>query len=210
VLSDEMLHSAGLEPWQLDSARPLLNTMRTEVVIGQHLDLTATGQPPGRLDTALDIIKFKTARYTTQRPLQIGAALGGAAHQMLDGLASYARPAGEAFQLRDDLLGVFGDPGQTGKSDLEDLRDGKATVLMAHTLRSADGRQTRSLQALVGNPRLDHKGAHIVRDLLHDTGAVSRVEEMIAERARRARQARRSSSRSRGCGASREPASTPG
>jgi hypothetical protein len=83
----------------------------------------------------------------------------------------------------------LGDPGQTGKSDLEDLRDGKATVLMAHALRSADGRQARSLQALVGNPRLDHEGAQILRNLLHDTGAVSQVEEMITERARHARHA---------------------
>ncbi|QCX82696.1 Octaprenyl-diphosphate synthase (plasmid) [Streptomyces sp. YIM 121038] len=132
--SGELLHTAGLTGPQLAAVLPVMDTMRTEVIYGQYLDVTATGTPTPDLERALGIIRYKTAKYTIERPLRIGATLAGTSPQLLKELSAYALPLGEAFQLRDDLLGVFGDPKTTGKSRLEDLREGKHTLLVALAL----------------------------------------------------------------------------
>ncbi|MFE7130660.1 polyprenyl synthetase family protein [Streptomyces sp. NPDC057638] len=188
VWSDEMLHTSGLHHRQLAAVRPLLDAMRTEVMIGQYRDLLTTGRPTENLESALTVIRYKTAKYTVERPLHIGAAVAGADRHLLDTCTAYAIPIGEAFQLRDDLLGVFGDPRRTGKSTLDDLREGKATVLMAHALRRSTPRQAQTLRTLVGDPGLDEGGAAVVRELLRVTGAADRVEAMIRARVDLARQ----------------------
>ncbi|MFI8323759.1 polyprenyl synthetase family protein [Streptomyces sp. NPDC085529] len=187
VWSDELLYSSGLEQRQLAAARPLLDAMRTEVMIGQYRDLLATGKPNADVERSLAVIRYKTAKYTVERPLHIGAALAGADQSLLDVCTAYALPIGEAFQLRDDLLGVFGDPSKTGKSTLDDLREGKATALMAHALHAADAEQARVLKSLVGDPDLDEAGAETVRGILRATGAADKVEQMITDRVQRAR-----------------------
>jgi geranylgeranyl diphosphate synthase type I len=96
---------------------------------------------------------------------------------------------GEAFQLRDDILGAFGDPDVTGKSNLDDFREGKPTVLVAQAMRHADPAQRRVLERTLGDPALDGDGAARVRDVLLETGAVAAVEKMIDERCDRARRA---------------------
>ncbi|UXY31272.1 polyprenyl synthetase family protein [Streptomyces sp. HUAS TT20] len=184
--SDEMFHTAGLSPAQIRAARPLLDTMRGEVMFGQCLDLLATGRPIGDIEHALTISRFKTAKYTVERPLHIGAALAGAGQAMLDTLTAYALPLGEAFQLRDDLLGVFGDPRETGKPVDDDLREGKHTVLMAFGIARADHSQLSVLRSLVGRSDLDAEQADAIRDVLVSTGARAAVEQMISSRRRRA------------------------
>ena len=186
VWSDEILHSAGLTPTQLAAALPVIHTMRNEVLHGQYLDLLATGRPTDDVDAALRIIRFKTAKYTIERPLHLGAALAGADSDVQTALSAYALPIGEAFQLRDDLLGVYGAPGRTGKSVLEDIRDGKPTVLVALALRQADPSQRAILHAALGNPGLDQAQADIIRGILTATGAHATVENMIETRFRQA------------------------
>ncbi|MFI0898119.1 polyprenyl synthetase family protein [Streptomyces sp. NPDC020983] len=182
VLSDELLHSARLSPEQHAAAAPLLDAMRREVCLGQYLDLLAAGGAGDDLETALAVVRLKTATYTVEKPLQLGAALGGAGPALLQALSAYALPLGDAFQLRDDLLGTFGDPEVTGKSVVEDLRAGKATVLMALAVRRAGPEQRKVLDDLVGRPTLDEDGAARVLRVLRSTGAVAAVEAMIAER----------------------------
>ncbi|MGW7402441.1 polyprenyl synthetase family protein [Streptomyces sp. NPDC054833] len=184
--SDEMFHTAGLSPAQIRAARPLLDTMRSEVMLGQCLDLLATGRPGGDIEHALTICRFKTAKYTVERPLHIGAALAGAGQALLDALTAYALPVGEAFQLRDDLLGVFGDPRETGKPVDDDLREGKYTALMALAIARADHAQLSVLRSLVGRSDLDTEGADAIRGVLVSTGARATVEQMISGRRRRA------------------------
>ncbi len=112
-------------------ARGVWDTMRTEVTAGQYLDLLrAAGGLPGP-EGALKVARYKSAGYTVQRPLQLGAALAGAGPARPRGLHRIGLPLGEAFQLRDDVLGVFGDPAVTGKSADDDLREGKQTLLVA-------------------------------------------------------------------------------
>ncbi|GHA47253.1 geranylgeranyl pyrophosphate synthase [Streptomyces spiroverticillatus] len=182
--SDQILHSSGLTPQQLQDVRPLVNAMRTEVMGGQYLDVAAARQDGRDLAAALRVIRHKTAKYTIERPLHLGAILGGATEQQLRDLTDYALPLGEAFQLRDDLLGVFGDPAVTGKSRLDDLREGKRTVLMALALRAAAPTHQRRLHALWGKPDLTEGEAQQIRHILTVCHARTRVEAMIDQRRR--------------------------
>ena len=186
VWAEELWHTAGLDSAQLTGVRPLISAMRSEVIYGQYLDVTATGTGAADLDQALRIIRYKTAKYTVERPLQVGAALAGADDQLLEALTAFALPLGEAFQLRDDLLGVFGNEAETGKPALDDLREGKPTALYAYALMRADASQQRLLRAFYGNPRLDTDTAVTVRNLIEATGAAQVVEDMIHERHRHA------------------------
>ncbi|GAA3909903.1 hypothetical protein GCM10023084_72520 [Streptomyces lacrimifluminis] len=103
--SDELLHTAGLTPGQLAEAVEVVGEMRTELMYGQYLDLCAAGQPCDDVDAALKTARYKTARYTIERPLHLGIALAGGNPPLRVALSAYALPLGEAFQLRDDLLG---------------------------------------------------------------------------------------------------------
>ncbi|MFD3522181.1 polyprenyl synthetase family protein [Streptomyces sp. NPDC058653] len=182
VWSDELLHTAGLDPDTLAQVLPLVADMRSEVMYGQLLDLQTTGRLTGDLETALHVIRYKTAKYTVERPLHIGAAVAGAAPAVLDACTEFGIPLGEAFQLRDDLLGVFGDPAETGKPVLDDLREGKATVLMALAVQRASPAERETLRGLVGRSDLDDDRAAEVRAILESTDARWTVEEMISER----------------------------
>lgn len=182
VWSDRLLHTSGMPPARLVEVLQLVDEMRSELMFGQYLDITSTGRPTEDVDQALRIVQYKTARYTLEWPLLIGAALAGAPKTVRDSLSAYARPLGEAFQLRDDLLGVFGVPHQTGKSRLDDLRDGKHTALMAVALQRADTDQRRILDALVGRPDLDDDGAAKIRKIMVATGARTAVEDLIRSR----------------------------
>ncbi|MFJ6568731.1 polyprenyl synthetase family protein [Streptomyces sp. NPDC091292] len=182
--SDELLHTAGLSTDRFAAATVVLDEMRTELMYGQYLDLLATGRPSTDLNAALRITRFKSAKYTVEHPLQLGAVLAGAGARIRTTLSAFGLPLGEAFQLRDDLLGAFGHREHTGKPNLDDLREGKHTVLMALALERSDSVQRTALRRLVGDPDLDEHGAQRARDLLTATGAVSAVEEMIADRHR--------------------------
>ncbi|WP_030842326.1 polyprenyl synthetase family protein [Streptomyces sp. NRRL F-4474] len=180
--SDELLHTAGLTPAQFAVVLPLIDAMRTEVMYGQYLDLLATGHPGRDVEAAMRIVRYKTARYTIERPLHIGAALAGADTRLRDALSAYALPVGEAFQLRDDLLGTYGHPDRTGKSTLDDLRTGKATVLLAVAHERATPAQLDLLHTLVGNDSLNEDHAAQIRTVLDATGARDTVEQMIQVR----------------------------
>ncbi|GAB2617572.1 polyprenyl synthetase family protein [Streptomyces capparidis] len=182
VWSDELLHTAGLSPGQSERVLPLIDAMRQEVMHGQYLDLTSAGRPTPDVEAALRIARGKTAGYTVRYPLLIGAALAGAGDGVGRALTAYALPLGEAFQLRDDLLGVFGDPRSTGKSPLDDLREGKHTALTALALRRADRERRAVLEGLLGDPRLTGADADRLRAVLTGTGARAEVEDMIRRR----------------------------
>jgi geranylgeranyl diphosphate synthase type I len=189
VWSDELLRRSGISPDALARARPVWDTMRTEVTAGQYLDLLrAAGGLPGPAG-ALTVARYKSAGYTVQRPLQLGAALACAGQDALETCTAIGLPLGEAFQLRDDVLGVFGDPAVTGKSADDDLREGKRTLLVALTEESADGAGRALLAEALGNSAAGTEELDGVRTLMTRTGALARVEERIAEQTGRAREA---------------------
>ncbi|MEH3075855.1 MAG: polyprenyl synthetase family protein [Quadrisphaera sp.] len=141
------------------------------------------------LERARRVICFKSAKYSVEHPLLVGAALGGAPQELSEAYSSYGLALGEAFQLRDDVLGVFGDPAQTGKPAGDDLREGKRTVLVACALGAASASQADLLHRHLGDPHLDADGVGALRRVMVDTGALARVEEMIEDGVRRAREA---------------------
>lgn len=181
--ADELLAEAGPADARMRGARGLFNRMRTEVVTGQYLDILAHARADADVDQALMVIRYKTARYTVERPLQIGGALAGAPPGLLDAYSRFGLPLGEAFQLRDDVLGVFGDPSVTGKPVLDDLREGKRTVLMAYAFAWARGPELELLRTWHGDPGLDERRAADLRQVIVDTGALDEVEALIARRA---------------------------
>lgn len=180
--SYDLLSAGYLNPTQFRAVWPQLAAMRTETMAGQYLDLLSTGKPNGDVQTALRIASYKTAKYTVERPLQVGSLLFSADPALLTFCSNYGAALGEAFQLRDELLGVFGDPKHTGKSVLDDIRDGKPTVLMAIAYQRAGIRQRRVLGDFVGNPYLNECGAASVRAILRGTGAYDAVEQLILSR----------------------------
>jgi geranylgeranyl diphosphate synthase type I len=165
----------------LRRGRPIFDLMRTEVMCGQFLDLRGQARGPleghAMVEEALRIVRFKSAKYTIERPLQLGAALAGS--ESVAELSAYGMPLGIAFQLRDDILGVFGDPAQTGKPAGDDLREGKRTVLVALTLERATTAQAETVEALLGDPALDLAGVELLRSIIVETGALDACEKMI-------------------------------
>ena len=189
VWSDELLRRSGLSPAALTRARVVWDTMRTEVTAGQYLDLLrAAGGLPGP-DGALTVARYKSAGYTVQRPLQLGVAIAGAGPEVAEACTTIGLPLGEAFQLRDDVLGVFGDPAVTGKSADDDLREGKQTLLIALAEETADDTGRRLLDRLLGNAEAGPEEFDALRALLESTGARARVEERITDRTALARSA---------------------
>ncbi|MFC3456151.1 polyprenyl synthetase family protein [Amycolatopsis speibonae] len=180
--SDELVTTADLPGHRRTVVSGLLDAMREEMHYGQYLDLLATLGPLDDRQTPLIVARYKTAKYTVERPLHIGAALAGADTGFLDALSRFALPLGDAFQLRDDLLGLFGDPGATGKPVFDDLREGKRTLVLAVAVGEANQDQKDFLTEHVGDAGLSDDTARQVLDIITSTGAPATVERMIVER----------------------------
>lgn len=183
--SDDMLRGAELWPDALRGALEVWQAMRTELLGGQYLDVLTQARGDETPEAALRIDRYKTAAYTVERPLHLGAAIGGADRALVSAYRRFGADIGIAFQLRDDLLGVFGDPQVTGKPAGDDLREGKRTLLLAAGLRAAEERgdpvAAQRLRTAIGDPDLDPATVDAVRDLLVDLGAVRHVEHRIDE-----------------------------
>ena len=178
--TDEMFFGCGLEQERLLRARPLFDEMRTELMGGQYLDLLEQAMGGGSVPRARRVIHYKSARYSVLRPLQLGATLAGADRSVLAAYEAFGMPLGEAFQLRDDLLGVFGDPAVTGKPAGDDLREGKRTVLVALAGQRGSAAQARVVDRHLGDPELDLAGVQRLREVIVASGALAEVERMIA------------------------------
>ena len=168
VWADQLLSEAGFAPDLLAQAFTVLNALRSEVTLGQYLDLVGTPDE----DRALQVNRLKTASYTVVRPIQLGMTLGGASAELLQGVPAYGEPAGIAFQLRDDVLGAFGDESDTGKPSGDDLRHRKATWLWSRALRLA-GEPPRASTAPDGDQL---RG---LRSWMRESGAVAEAEALI-------------------------------
>jgi geranylgeranyl diphosphate synthase type I len=189
VWSDEMLRTSGISVPALIRARAVWDTMRTEVTAGQYLDLLRAGGGLPGPDGAMKVARYKSAGYTVQRPLLLGGALAGAGEPVRQAYTRIGLPLGEAFQLRDDVLGVYGDPTVTGKSCDDDLREGKQTLLVAWAEQEADAEGRRLLRDSLGNAAAGPEQFDALRRLIEETGALRRVEDRIADRTAQARQA---------------------
>jgi geranylgeranyl diphosphate synthase type I len=167
----------------------LFAVMSQEVIGGQYLELLVAQRRSATEGELLRVLRLKSGRYTAERPIQLGGILAGAPAASLAGLSRYGTAIGEAFQLQDDLLGMFGDAGTVGKPVDADLKEGKYTFLIHHALASASAEQRRTLEAALGNADLAAEDVPRALAVLEETGARAAVEAMVAERLRDAREA---------------------
>lgn len=184
--SDDLLEEALHGHPHAAATRTEYARMRRDVTVGQMLDITeesawSVNPPSSLLERALRVAALKSARYSVEQPILLGATLAGADERLLDGLRAFGHPVGMAFQLRDDVLGVFGDPAVTGKPAGDDLREGKRTALIAIAREALDDDARAHLDARIGDPGLSAAEVAQLQQLIRETGAAEQVEQMIAE-----------------------------
>jgi geranylgeranyl diphosphate synthase type I len=179
VWSDQLFDGADLPADALDRGRRVYTQMRTEVMAGQYLDLRLAGLRGATEAESLHVALLKSARYTVTRPLQLGAAIAGSSPRLDQTLSEYGDSIGIAFQLRDDILGLFGDPETTGKGSVSDLREGKRTLLILHALQRCSTAAAAELDLIVGDPHLDEQDAERARDIIVESGALASVEAIV-------------------------------
>lgn len=181
--ADQLLRGCGLPLEQVAPAMTVFDACRNEVIAGQFLDVSVQARAKADVDTAMTVLRYKSAKYSIERPLHIGAALAGGDAEMQEALTRFGLPLGEAFQLRDDLLGVFGDPSATGKPAGDDLVEGKRTVLVALTLDAASPEDAATLDEALGTA-LDETRVEQLRAIISGAGADTQVEAVITELSR--------------------------
>jgi geranylgeranyl diphosphate synthase type I len=181
--ADDMVAGARLDPAARARFTPVWAAMRTEVLGGQLLDIHGEAEADDSVESAMRINRYKTAAYTIERPLHLGAALADADPALITAYREFGTDIGLAFQLRDDLLGVFGDPAVTGKPSGDDLREGKRTVLIAEALRRADAVDPAAatlIRTRIGTD-LSPDDVTRLREVITGLGAVDDVERRIAD-----------------------------
>ncbi|WP_309068734.1 polyprenyl synthetase family protein [Microbacterium sp.] len=167
-------------------ARAEYARMRRDVTVGQLLDIAeesawSTAPEDAHAERALRIASYKSARYSVQQPLVIGGALARGDETQLRALRAFGHPLGMAFQLRDDVLGVFGDADETGKPAGDDLREGKRTALVAFARATTAGADRERFDAMLGDVALTDADVAWLRDLIVSSGALARVEALISD-----------------------------
>ncbi|WP_422936339.1 polyprenyl synthetase family protein [Sinomonas sp. P47F7] len=182
--SEEAFTAIGPAAASGTAARRIFNTMRAEVMAGQYLDILEEVAGPSRprgeaVAAAANVIRYKSAKYSTEHPLGIGGALAGADAALLAAYSRFSLPLGEAFQLRDDVLGVFGDPQTTGKPAGDDLREGKRTVLVAFALERATAQGGALLERSLGRQDLGDDDVERLRGVISESGALAATEDLI-------------------------------
>lgn len=182
VWADDLWRRSGVSTAALERAEEPWRGMRTEVIGGQILDIMLEAQGSESVEMADQVNRFKTAAYTIERPLHLGAALAGASPAIIAAFRGYGRDIGVAFQLRDDILGVFGDSTITGKPAGDDIREGKRTVLYASALNLLDAVNSPAASELRGGIGVATQPQQVARlaELIRESGAVDAVEEKIA------------------------------
>lgn len=177
-----MLRESGIDAEARARVWPLYDDMRIELAIGQFADLVNDSHAFPTLEDVLDVLRRKSGNYTVRRPLEIGGAMAGCTPEILGALSGYGAAIGEAFQLRDDLLGVFGEQTVTGKSVGTDLTAQKATSVVVAAHQLADAGLRRQLSELMTTPTLGPADAERWRALITVSGAVQWIEQLIDER----------------------------
>lgn len=185
IWSDQMLNSSGINSESLLAALSVHDEMRVELIAGQYLDVFEQARGTQSVAKALNIARYKSAKYTIERPLHLGAAIAipdvVKRARIVSIYSEFGLPLGEAFQLRDDLLGVFGDPKVTGKPAGDDLREGKRTVLMAMTHDRISGPAETEFLTEFGNDDISDISIARLQEIISETGAVMHVEDLIEE-----------------------------
>lgn len=175
VYADKLMNGA------LPAAVEVFTELRVELNVGQYLDVSMTAGSNATIPMARKIAQFKSGKYTVERPLHLGAALAGRFPELANGLSAYGIPTGEAFQLRDDILGAFGDSKVIGKPVGGDLKEGKPTALLAYAREHASAIDRRYLDDNYGRAGIGPEEIANLQTILEETGARSHVETSIEQ-----------------------------
>lgn len=180
VWADRMLVESGIAQSEFINCQEVFCEMRDELMAGQYLDVLEGALATTSVERSLKVARFKSGKYSIERPLHFGAALAGRS-DLFQTFSSYGLPLGEAFQLRDDLLGVFGDSEITGKPSGDDLREGKRTVLIATTMELATPAEKEKLQNGLGKQDISDGEIAELQQIIQGCGAKDKVEKLITE-----------------------------
>lgn len=172
-----------------ETLREAFSTMEEEVIEGQRLEMRLAQRREATPEQLERVIQLKSGRYSVERPLQLGALMADGSEAQIDAFGQFGAAAGSAFQLQDDLLGMFGDPDATGKPVGGDLREGKYTFLIHHTLQRSDPEERQMVKQALGNDSLADDEVQRVCDIMHRSGATARVHDMISDHLTKAREA---------------------
>jgi geranylgeranyl diphosphate synthase type I len=180
VWNEQAVHKSGLGTAEVNSVHDI---MRTELMAGQFLDVYEQTQSTFSVERSLKIARYKSGKYSIERPLHFGAALAAPANlsDFYNIYSEYGLPLGEAFQLRDDLLGVFGDPSETGKPAGDDLREGKRTALIAYAYDRGSEATKKVIEERLGTSNIEG-----LADAIAESGAPIHVEDLIEKLAEEA------------------------
>lgn len=181
IWADKLINESGLSDEQLRRLLPLNDLMRIELIAGQYLDVRESAATTASVERALKVARYKSGKYTIERPLHFGALIAGSSDETNSALTNFGIPLGEAFQLRDDLLGVFGDPETTGKPAGDDLREGKRTVLTALAIENFSTSQLQRFNAHYGKLNITTEQISELRDIMSEVGAPEKVEALIED-----------------------------
>lgn len=176
VQADELFLRTEVLPSRLLAAFRVFTTMREELTAGQFLDVEAARSGATSVELALAVARYKSGSYTVARPLEIGATLAANGDELARRLAAAGLPLGQAFQLRDDVLSVFGAEAETGKPTLSDLAEGKRTLLVALTAERLDPASRARFDSLLGRPNLSEEQADELRELMQASGGLAATE----------------------------------
>lgn len=181
IWADQLINESGLSDEQLRRLLPLNDLMRIELIAGQYLDVRESAFTTSSVERALKVARYKSGKYTIERPLHFGSLIAGSSDETNSALTKFGIPLGEAFQLRDDLLGVFGDPETTGKPAGDDLREGKRTVLTALAIESFSAQQAQTFNAHFGALNITTEQISELRDIIREVRAPEKVEALIED-----------------------------
>jgi len=179
VFADRLMSGASPE------SKAIWDEMRIEVNLGQMLDVLGSASGDRTIERAERVCRYKSAKYSIERPLHLGASLRGAPAEIMEALSAYGLPLGEAFQMRDDVMGVFGDEAVTGKPVGDDLREAKPTPLVARAVARADRSQSEVLR-MIGQVDLTPSDISSIQEVIVATGALDDLERAIDDRVQRA------------------------
>ncbi len=178
--ADELLNDAPFPAERIRRAKNYFDLNKKQVILGEYLDVLAPVRKQISEADVLKILEYKTAKYTIERPMHIGAILAGAEEDILQGFSSYAVPLGQAFQIQDDILGTFSTEEIIGKPVDSDIKEGKKTLLVVKTYEFCDKKDKKLLNSVLGNKHAQPGDINRVRSIMRSCGALQYTQELAA------------------------------
>jgi geranylgeranyl diphosphate synthase type I len=178
TFADELLNTAPFPAERIRRAKEYYDLMKKQVIFGEYLDVVAPLKKQVTERDLLTILEYKTAKYTVERPMHIGAVLAGAEEDTLRIFSSYAVPLGQAFQIQDDIMGTFSNEAKIGKPVDSDIKEGKRTLLVLKAYEFSKGAEKRLLDAVLGNQSAGEAEIEAARQIMRSSGALEYSQEL--------------------------------